>query len=199
MIDMPKMIPPRLMSVEDFLLATAIASAGMLSLWAAGHPVEEWPTVVVVLYASTRLAMMVVTGLLACLAGLLADYGERVLQRHGIEVSDDVPADSVPRSTRAWLVVAIVSTVFSLAVGVGIAVNTLAVGWLGITPLAPAFSLAASGLLLYGGAMLGLLLGAPATLFFVADARIVVSEARLASVLSMLPEIKAGIPSAGRK
>jgi hypothetical protein len=185
------MIPPRLMSVEDFLLATAIASAGMLSLWAAGHPVEEWPTVVVVLYASTRLAMMVVTGLLACLAGLLADYGERVLQRHGIEVPDDVPTDSVPRSTRAWLVITIVSTVFSLAVGVGILVSALAVGWLEITPLAPAFLLAAWGLLLFGLTGLLLMLVVPTLLFVMADAP---AEVRLASVYSILPEIQAGIP-----
>ena len=95
--------------------------------------------------------------------------------------------------------VIIVLTAFPLAAAIGIAASGLAVGWLAITPLAPAFHLAAWGLLACGLACLLLLLGAPALVFLAADARIriKVSEARLA--LALLPEIQAGIPSARGK
>lgn len=189
----------QLLPVRDFPLAAAVAVVSMVFLWLAGQPAEEWPALIMAFYMVLRVSLMVVLWLLAQAARFLAGYGERVLRRHGVDVSRDESEDVGSRHVRLWLVAAIVSTVFSVSVGVGISVGLLAVGWLEITPLAAAFRLASWGLLAYGAAGLLLMLGAPALVFLVADARIRVSDARLASAFSLLPEIQAGIPSARNK
>ena len=186
----------QLLPVRDFPLAVAVAVIVIVSLGLAGHPPEEWPAIVMVFYLAFRLSLTLVVGLLAYAARFLAGYGERVLRRHGVDVSRDESEDAGSRRVRLWLVAAIVSTVFSVSVGVGIFVSMLAIGWLEITPLASAFRLASWSLLGYGAVGLLLMLGAPTLVFLVADARIRVSDARLASAFSLLPEIQAGIPSA---
>ena len=192
--EIKKMLPS-----GEIKLAAVILAAGFLSLWASGHPVEEWSAVVVVFYVAFRLGLTAVMGLLACAAKLLAGYGQRVLQRHGVEVSGNDVAGSVYRRGRLWLIAVIVSTVAAVAAGAGIPASILAIGWLDITPLSPAFRLASWGLLGYGAAGLMLMLGAPALVFLVAHARIRVSDSRLTSAFSLLPEIQAGIPSARNK
>ena len=189
----------RIMPAREIKLAAVIVVAGFLSLWAAGHPVEEWSAVVVVFYMASRLGLAAVMGLLAYAAKLLAGYGERVLRRHGVEVSESRAADSDSRRARGWLIAAVLSVVASVSLGVGVVAGGFAIGWLEITPLPSVFRLAAWGLLGYGAAWLLLLLGLPALLFRVADARIRVSEATLTSALSLPLKIQAGIPSARNK
>ena len=185
-----------LLPVRDFPLAASVAVCGMALLWASGYPPAEWPAVVAVFYAAFRVGLMLVMGALGYAAKLLAGYGRQVLRRHGVELPPDAPGHSALRRGRVLLVaVIIVLTTFTLSAAIGIAASGLAIGWLEITPLAPAFHWAAWGLLGCGAICLLLLLGAPALLFLAADARIRirVSAARLA--LALLPEIQAGIPS----
>lgn len=191
-----------LLPVRDFPLAASVAVFGMALLWASGHPPEEWPAVVAAFYIGFRLGLALVMGALGYAAKLLAGYGRRVLRRHGVELPPDAPGRSASRQGRVLLIAAsIVLTAFPLSAAIGIAASGLAIGWLEITPLAPAFHWAAWGLLGCGLACLLLLLGAPALVFLAADARIRirVSEARLTAALSLLPEIQAGIPAARGK
>lgn len=197
MIDKPEI--RRLLPAAEVKLALVIGAAGLASLWVAGHPVEEWSAAAVVLYLAVRAAIAVVIGLIAVAAKALAGYGRRVLRRHGIEIPGDVPADSVSLRARVLLAVLILLAVVLTAAGGGIFASIPAMAWLEITPLAPAFHWAAWGLLGCGAICLLLLLGAPALVFLAADARIRVSEARLTEVLSILPEIQAGLPSARGK
>ena len=199
MIDKPEI--KRLLPAAEVKLAFVIVAAGLASLWAAGHPVEEWSAAAVVLYLSIRIAIAVVVGLISIAAKILAAYGKRVLRRQGVEIPGDTPADSVHLKVRALLAVLILLTVVLTSAGGGIVASIPAMTWLEITPLSPAFQWAAWGLLGCGSAGLLLLLGAPALVFLAADARIRirVSEARLAEVLSILPEIQAGIPPARNK
>ena len=197
MIDKPEI--RRILPAAEVKLALVIGAAGLVSLWAAGHPVEEWAAAAVVLYLAIRAAIAVVIGLIAVAAKALAGYGRRVLRRHGIEIPDDAPADSVSLKVRVLLGVLILLAVVLTAAGGGIFASIPAMDWFEITPLAPAFHWAAWGLLGGGLVSLALLLGAPALVFLAADARIRirVSEAKLAAALSLIPEIQAGI-AAGR-
>ena len=193
-----KMKLSNLLPVRDFPLAASVAVCGMALLWASGQPPEEWPAIVAVFYLAFRLGLTLVMGALGYAAKLLAGYGRQVLRRHGFELTPDAPGRSALSRGRVLLVaVIIVLTAFPLSAAIGIAASGLAIGWLAITPLSPAFQWAAWGLLACGLACLLLLLGAPALVFLTADARIRirVSEARLAAVISILPEIQAGLPA----
>ena len=199
MIDKPEI--KRLLPAAEVKLAFVIVTAGLASLWAAGHPVEEWSAAAVVLYLAIRIAIAVVVGLISIAAKILAAYGKRVLRRHGVEIPGDTPADGVSLRARALIAALILLTVVLTSAGGGIFASIPAMTWLEITPLSPAFQWAAWALLGCGSAGLLLLLGAPAAVFLAADARIRirVSEARLAAALSILPEIQAGIPPARNK
>ena len=199
MIDKPEI--KRLLPAAEVKLAFVIVTAGLASLWAAGHPVEEWSAAAVVLYLAIRIAIAVVVGLISIAAKILAAYGKRVLRRQGVEIPGDTPADAVSLRARALIAGLILLTVVLTSAGGGIFASIPAMAWLEITPLSPAFHWAAWALLGCGSAGLLLLLGAPAMVFVAADARIRirVSEARLAAALSILPEIQAGIPPARNK
>lgn len=200
-VEMTEMKLSKLLPVRDFPLAAAVAVAGIVFLGVSGHPPEEWPAIVVVFYMAFRVSLAGVMGLLTYSAKLLAAYGRRVLRRHGVELPPVAPEDPALRKVRVWLIAGIIVTVFSISAGLGIVAGDLAVAWLEITPLSPAFHWAAWGLLGCGSAGLLLLLGAPAMVFLAADARIRirVSDARLAAALSILPEIQAGIPPVRNK
>lgn len=199
MIDKPEI--KRLLPAAEVKLAFVIVAAALASLWAAGHPVEEWSAAAVVLYLAIRIAIAAVVGLISIAAKILAAYGKRVLRRHGVEIPGDTPADGVSLRARALIAGLILLTVVLTSAGGGIVASIPAMAWLEITPLASAFHWAAWVLLGCGSAGLLLLLGAPAMVFLAADARIRirVSEARLAAALSILPEIQAGIPPARNK
>ena len=200
-VEMTEMKLSKLLPVRDFPLAASVAVAGIVFLGVSGHPPEEWPAIVVVFYMAFRVSLAGVMGLLTYSAKLLAAYGRRVLRRHGVELPPVAPEDPALRKVRLWLIAGIILTIFSIPAGLGIVAGGLAVAWLEITPLAPAFQWAAWGLLGCGAVCLMLLLGTPAMVFLLADARIQIrgSEARLASALSILPEIQAGIPPARNK
>lgn len=182
-------------------LALVVSSAGMASLWAAGHPVEEWAAAAVVLYLTIRAAIAVVVGVVSMAARILAGYGKRVLRRHGIEPPGDAPADSVSLKIRVLLAALIIMAVALTSVGVGIFGSFLAMDWMGIPPLPTVFFRVAWGFWIPGTFLLALMFIAPALAFLAADARIRVrvSDARLAAALALLPEIQAGIPSARGK
>ena len=199
MIDKPEI--KRLLPAAEVKLAFVIVAAGLASLWAAGHPVEEWSAAAVVLYLAIRIAIAVVVGLISMAVKILAGYGKRVLRRHGVEIPGDIPADAVSLRVRALIAALILLAVALTSTAGGIFASIPAMAWLEITPLASAFQWAAWGLLGCGAVCLLLLLGAPALVFLLADARIRirVSDARLAKALSILPEIQAGIPPARNK
>lgn len=199
MIDKPEI--KRLLPAAEVKLAFVIVAAGLVSLWAAGHPVEEWSAAAVVLYIAIRIAIAVVVGLISVAAKILAGYGKRVLRRHEVEIPGDIPADAVSLRVRALIAVLTLLAVALTSAAGGIFASLPAMAWLEITPLSPAFQWAAWVLLGCGAACTLLLLGAPALVFLAADARIRirVSDARLAEALSILPEIQAGIPPARNK
>ena len=123
--------------LADIRLALIYGTIWWPLLWLSGHPLEEWAMTAVVLYISLWLSRELIVNLVLFASKLLTDYGRRIANKAGIEISHDRIEQFSTREN--LLFVSLVLLLFAAVVGASLSVAMPALVWLGLTPLAAYF------------------------------------------------------------
>lgn len=164
------MMPKTLNPTREFRTAAVYTALALLLLWAIGYPAREWAAVAVVLYIALRLTTVVIVGVTAYGALLLAGYGRRVLQKYGAPLPDNQAADSEMRHSRL-VVAAVLSALLMFSTGVGLTVGFEVSAIYGLSPFPLYLHWTAGALLATGAFGTAAALGIPTFVFLMADIR----------------------------
>ena len=150
---------------RELLLAMVFATVWLLLLWVSRHPLDEWAVTVVVLYVTIWLSREIVSGLTQFVGARLADYGRRTMQKAGVELPEE------PTNKRVFGIITavVVAAVLAAITGASLTIGIPAIGWLGLTPLAPYFTWVGWALLVIGVASLSLYCAAVWLVIVIAD------------------------------